>query len=122
MTEDAGAGMKARLRADLLAAMKAGRKDEVRLLRALVAAIDNAGAPPAPARDPLAPPHGHAAGTAEVPRLALTGAQLQALLLAEIGEREQAAAGLARHGEAARAEALHEEVRLVRRYLPALSR
>ena len=122
MTEDAGAAMKARLRADLLAAMKAGRKDETRLLRALVAAIDNAEAPPAPARDPLALPHGHAVGTAEVARLVLSASELQMLFLAEIGEREEAAADLARHGETVRVEALHAEVLLVRRYLPALSR
>lgn len=45
---DAAPAMKTRLRADLRAAMKAGRASEARLIRALVAAIDNAEAPPLP--------------------------------------------------------------------------
>lgn len=42
MTEDAGERMKARLRADLVAAMKDRRTAEAKVLRTLVAAIDNA--------------------------------------------------------------------------------
>lgn len=42
---DAAREMKARMRADLRRAMKAGRTTETLLLRALIAAIDNAEAP-----------------------------------------------------------------------------
>ena len=45
MPEDAGRDVKARLRADLRAAMKGRHAFEAKVIRALVAAIDNAEAP-----------------------------------------------------------------------------
>jgi len=45
MSQDAGGEMKVRLRADLRAAMKDRRAVEAKVIRALIAALDNAEAP-----------------------------------------------------------------------------
>lgn len=115
--EDAGKKMKALMRADLSVALKERRADEAKVVRTLIAAIDNAEAPPLPA--------GHAAsvtirfesGAAEVERLCLSRSHLRRLLRTEIEEREQAAAALDHLNRADRATALRAEALVVRRYL-----
>lgn len=117
MSEDAARDMKDRLREDLRSAMKNRRSDEARVIRALVAAIDNAEAPPVDARQ--APPLGHSfqSGAAEVDRLALSSAQVRSILEAEILERERAAAELERLDQVDRAERLRAEALIAKRYV-----
>ncbi|MBX3445542.1 MAG: hypothetical protein KF765_02220 [Parvibaculaceae bacterium] len=111
MGEDAGAGLKARLRADLLAAMKGRRTMEVKLIRALVAAVDNAEAVP------LRPGAGLDGASPEAERLLLDAERVRAILQAEIEEREHAARNLEHLGQVERGELLRAEARAVRRYL-----
>ena len=117
MTDNAAHAMKTRLRADLRAAMKEGRSDEARLIRSLVAAIDNAEAPPLPAGQKAADLQRFHDGSAEVERLSLSVAQVRAVLMAEMQERERAAAELNRVNMVDRANALNTEALLVKRYL-----
>lgn len=117
MPEDAGGEMKLRLRADLVAAMKEKRTVEAKVLRTLLAAIDNA---EAPAVDPGAKPmdrHDFVSGSAEVQRRLLTKTRVREALLAEVQERESAAGEMERVQQTERAEALRAEALLVRRYL-----
>lgn len=114
MSEDAATLMKQRLRADLRAAMKDKRSGEAKLIRALVAAIDNAEAPPAIAGTVA---HDFRGGSAEVERLALGPSAVRDAILAEINERERAAAELERLGRTDRAEPLRAEARMAGRYL-----
>lgn len=117
MTRDAGQEMKTWMRADLIAAMKAGRTGEARLIRALVAAIDNAEAPPLPAGRRAADQHQFREGTAEIERLSLCRAQVRTVLAAEIEERERAADEMRRLGKLDRASALDAEAQLAKRYV-----
>jgi len=109
--------MKTRLRADLRAAMKEGRTSEAKLIRALVAAIDNAEAAPLRVDQQAADQHRFHDGSAEVERLSLTPAQVHAVLVAEMQERERAAAEMNRVKRPNHADALHAETLLVRRYI-----
>jgi hypothetical protein len=69
MLDDAGRDMKARLRADLRNAMKDRRTIEAKVIRALIAAIDNAEAPPVhEGQTALARHHFHG-GSAKIKRL-----------------------------------------------------
>ncbi len=115
MAEDAASQMKARLRSDLRVAIKKRLTVEVKVLRTLVAALDNAEAPPVPAAQQAAAHLCH--GSAEVERLLLDGAQVRDILLTELHERDGVAKDLERRGEIARAEALRAEVLLIRRYV-----
>jgi len=118
MSADPAEALKHRLRADIKAAMQARAADETRLLRALLAAIDNAQAVPvAPGQSAL--PNSFGDGASEVPRLALTESALRAVLTAEIAERERAAEAIAAHGRPDEAERLRAEAAIVQRYLPA---
>jgi len=110
---DAAQALRQRLRADIKAAMQARDGTGTRLLRALLAAIDNAQAVPA---EPPALPNRFGQGTSEVPRRALTEATLHAVLAAEIAERERAADEIARHGRPDDAARLRAEAAVVRRY------
>lgn len=110
MGEDAGAGLKARLRADLLAAMKGRRTMEVKLIRALVAAIDNAEALPLEEVQ-------ERGSSSEAGRRLLDGQRLRGVLQAEIEEREDAARRFENLGHMERAELLRAEAQAVRRYL-----
>lgn len=117
MTVDAGSAMKARMRADLREAMKGGRADEARLIRDLIAALDNAEAPPLPVENSVVQQHQFQAGSAEVERLWLDASDVRAILFREIEERESAAAEfsrLARHDHAA---ALRNQAAMARRYV-----
>lgn len=117
MMQDAGREMKARMRADLREAMKDGRAGEARLIRALVAAIDNAEAPPFEAGRKAADQHQFLTGSAEVERLHLNPSQVHAVLLVEIDERERAAAEMDRLGRPDRGDALRADALLARRYV-----
>lgn len=117
MMGDAAHAMKTRLRADLRAALKDGRTSEVKLIRSLVAAIDNAEAPPLRAGQRATDQHRFHDGSAEVERLSLTPAQVRAVLLVEMQERERAAAEMRRVGRHDRADALRAETLLVRNYV-----
>ncbi|MCJ1902794.1 hypothetical protein MR829_20825 [Paracoccus versutus] len=115
--QDAGHDMKARMRADLRAAMKEGRGGDARLIRTLIAALDNAEAPPARSGSGAAEQHRFLSGSAEIERLSLDADRVRAILLAEIEEREQAAAEMDRLDRPDRAEAIRAEVRLATGYL-----
>jgi hypothetical protein len=117
MSEDAGRDMKARLRADLRTAMKDRRTIEAKVIRALVAAIDNAEAPPTHAGQTALVHHHFRSGSAEVERLLLSRSHVRHVLLAEIHERERAAAELERLEKMDRAEALRAEALLAKRYI-----
>lgn len=107
MTIDRGHDIKTRMRADLLAAMKDKRSAEVRTIRALIAAIDNAEAPPISAGN----------NSTEVERLLLSDADVRDVLMNELNERETAASELERLGETERAGAVRTEALVTRRYL-----
>lgn len=115
--EDAAETMKTRLRDDLRAAMKGKRLHEAKLIRALVAAIDNAEAPPAQMEDTGPTFHRFRSGTAEIERLLLDHTRVRQILLAEIREREAAAAEFERLEKHDRAAALRAEISIVRRYV-----
>ena len=111
------AALKERLRADLKAAMQARAADEVRLLRTLIAALDNAEAIPR-AETPYVPRQfGDPGG--EVPRLQLDDAAIREILAAEAESRLAAAADYERHGQSEQAARLRDEAALIGRYRPA---
>jgi hypothetical protein len=116
MTDDAGQDMKTRLRGDLLAAMKGRHAMDAKVIRALIAAIDNAEAPPAVAAPDLTQ-YQFVSGSAEVQRLLLTPEQVQGVVLADIAEREMVAAQVDRLGQTARAAELRTEAMVAGRYL-----
>lgn len=116
MPVDAASDMKARLRVDLRAAIKEWRTMEAKVIRALIAAIDNAEAPPLQAGTALVH-HLFRSGSAEVGRLLLSESQVHDVLLAEIHERERAVVELERLGKMDRAETLRAEAVLAKRYI-----
>lgn len=116
MKENAGQQMKTRMRADLRDAMKGGRPEEAKVIRALIAAIDNAEAPPQtvrPATDQLR----FLDGSAEITRLSLDHDKVRSILLAEQREREHAVTEMTRLGRSDNAESLCGEAVLIGRYL-----
>jgi uncharacterized protein YqeY len=109
--------IRARLRSDLSQALKTrdGRTAEV--LRALIAAIDNAEAVPVVRAGPYRElAFGDPA--AEVPRRALGNAEIAAVLKAEIAERQAAAEQLAAKCHNLEADELRAGCAIVGRYLP----
>jgi uncharacterized protein YqeY len=117
MTLDAAKALKDRLRADLRVAMKAGASRDASVIRALVAALDNAEAPPVRKDPDAALGYAFASGAAEVERLLLGEADVRRVLLAEIAEREAAADEMRRLAQADRAAALDAEIAVAKRYL-----
>lgn len=109
--------MKRRLRDDLKAAMQGKRADEVKLLRVLIAALDNAEAVPTKT--------GHTGHVvlafgdpgAEVPRRVLSAGEVRGLLEREQVERRNAAAELKTVRQEEAAGALRAEAELIGRYL-----
>jgi uncharacterized protein YqeY len=106
--------LKLRLRADLNAAMRARAADEVRLLRTLIAALDNAEAVAEPPKTFGSRAFGDPSG--EVARREIHGQALDALLLAEIDGRLTAAEDYDRHGQDTEAARLRREAELIARY------
>jgi len=117
MSDDAGRDMKARLRADLRTAMKDRRSIEAKVIRALIAAIDNAEAPPAHEGQTARAHHHFHSGSAEIERLLLSGARVHDLIVADIHERERAAAEMERLGMMDRADALRAEAAIAKHYV-----
>ena len=106
--------LKERLRADLKAAMQKRTTDEVRLLRTLIAALDNAEAVPS-ATDKYVP-RAFGDPDGEVARLDLDDDAVAKLLAVEVAARLAAVADYERHGQTAEAERLRAEVELIARY------
>lgn len=103
---------KARLKAGLKHAMIGKRAAEVSLLRGLIAAIDNAEAPP------LAPEGRQGmGGPSEIDRLQLGQAEIAAVVQGEIAALEQAAAEMLALGQADRAEVLIAQAAFARQFL-----
>jgi uncharacterized protein YqeY len=86
----------------------------VRLLRTLIAALDNAEAVAVEQRGYVARKFGDPSG--EVQRLELDDEEIGQLLAIEIAARFEAAADYERHGQAAKAQRLRDEAELIRRY------
>ena len=111
-----------RLRAALTTAMKARDKAAVTALRAALAAIDNAGAV-TPTGDAVPPSEGPIAGSvaglgaAEATRRALSDGDIDALVWAEITDREEAAAGYDQAGRDDHAQRLRDEAAALREVL-----
>ena len=107
---DAAEQMRLRLQADLRHALKARAKFDVSILRALIAAIDNAGAVDLTS----IPQH------SEVARRSLSASDVRELLRREHDTRSQAAAELIRLGLDAAASHSTLEMQFVSRYLALL--
>jgi uncharacterized protein YqeY len=108
--------LKQRLRADLKAAMQARASDEVRLLRTLVAALDNAEAIPGGGLVEKYVPRQFGDPSGEVARLELDDVTIDRLLAREIEGRLAAAADYEHHGQTEAATQLRNEVGLIERY------
>jgi uncharacterized protein len=108
------AALKQRLRADLKAAMQARAKDEVRLLRTLIAALDNA---EAVAGESKYVPRAFGDPGAEVPRRELDHGAVADLLAAEVASRRTASAEYRQGGHEAEADGLLREIEMIDRYL-----
>src|SRR5688572_16883199 len=111
--------LKERLRADLKAAMQARMTDEVRVLRALIAALDNAEAVQIEAiqHNPLGRALGDPSG--EVARREIDAAEVEAILAGEVAARLAAADDYDRHARPDDAARLRGEAALVGRYRAA---
>lgn len=109
---DSAALFRARLADELRDALSARDRDRVATVRSVMAAIDNAGAVPAPAE----PMHEPGSDT-EVQRRALGDADIRSILELEIAERSAAASEYERYGEAARAMKLRASIATIRRWL-----
>ena len=90
---------------------------ETRVIRSLVAAIDNAEAPALPLERTVPVQHQFANGSAEITRLQLDRAQVQAILVTELQERERAAAEFDRLELPDRAAILRAEASVIKQYL-----
>jgi hypothetical protein len=110
---------KTRIRGDLTAAMKARRSAETSLLRALLAALDNAEAVPVGTAHDRYQVRTFGDSSVEVPRRVLSEADVHDLLLRETAERDAAAREFEELGQQNEANRLRNEVSLIARYLPA---
>jgi hypothetical protein len=113
--------LRARLRGDLRAAMKAQRRDEMAALRTLIAAIDNAESvedaalpPPSSGEHVAAAVPGLGAGDAA--RRSLSERDLQRIIETELWERDAQAQRLTLLGRADDATRLHREAAVIARY------
>jgi uncharacterized protein len=111
---DAAEIMRQRLQADLRCAMKGRLALEVAVLRALIAAIDNAGAV---ALSPKLAPR-----QSEVARRRLGINEVHAILFREYETRQTAADEFTRMGRITESERASLEMAVVRRYLSSPSR
>lgn len=114
---DPVSAMKLRLREDMRAAMKGGRRAEVDALRTLAGAIDQAEAVP------VEHSPGGALGVqfgdpaAEVPRKVLTAEDIRAVIAAEREEAMKVADDVERHGLSDEAARYRLRAELLERYL-----
>jgi hypothetical protein len=111
--DDAVQALRTRASADLKLALRTRDVVEVAALRSLLGALDNAGAVAAVGLN--APNYGL---SREVPRRMLSVAEVEALLAAEIAERDGAIATYERGGQHVAADRLRAEVRVLARYRP----
>lgn len=109
--------LQARIRADLKLAMVGRRTIEVRALRSLLGAIDDAQAVPVGDRHDKYVVRAFGDDGVEVPRLDLTADALEVLLRREQAERAQLAQQMSALGQDDRALALKEEAAIFERYL-----
>lgn len=109
--------LQARIRADLKLAMVGRRTIEVRALRSLLGAIDDAQAVPVGDRQDKYVVRAFGDDGVEVPRLDLTADALELLLRREQAERAQLAQQMSALGQDDRALALKEEAAIFERYL-----
>jgi len=115
--QSAAERMRAKLRADLLLALRGRRTVETATLRTLIAAIDNAEA------IPIDNPHDRYVvrqfgdGTTEAPRRQLSDEAVRAILDRERVNRWHAADAMERGGHKERASLLRAEADIVTRYL-----
>jgi adenylate kinase len=118
----AGDALRARLRTDLVAAMKSRRPDAVAALRTAIAAIDNAEAVAGPDRAPETASE-HVAGAAtgvgstEAARRALSPGEVRALLRAQVEDRDAEADRYDTHQQHDLAGRLRREADALRQYL-----
>lgn len=110
------AALKDRLRSDLKEAMKERRSDDARLLRTLIAAVDNAEAVPVDLSGPAQAARALGDPSGEVARLELDEAALDRILTAEVDARLAAAEDYARHGRDDEAARLRTEAATIGRY------
>jgi len=108
------AALKDRLRADLKSAMQAKASADVRVLRTLIAALDNAEA--VPSQQDRYVPRAFGEAGAEVARLDLDAAAVDDLLVTEIESRLAAAADYERHQRLDDGARLRDEADLIARY------
>jgi uncharacterized protein YqeY len=114
--------VRARLRADLVVAMKAREGEAVSALRTALAAIDNAEAVDVRAEAQV-PPSGPiagaqaGAGSTEMERRMLSVGEVRALLEAEIADRIEAAERYEAGGHHDRADRLRREVDVLSKYV-----
>lgn len=106
-----------RLREDLRQAMRAGAKDEVGLIRALAAAIDNAEAVPVAGMSESISPLRASEGMGEVARIALDETTVTAIFVQERDERLAAAETFDQAGQADAAGRMRTEAAMIGRYL-----
>ncbi|HEY7722207.1 MAG TPA: hypothetical protein VIB11_10245 [Pedococcus sp.] len=123
--EDGVGVLRSRMRADLVAAMKAHRPEVVAALRTAIAALDNAEAvAPAAARTEAASEHlaGTTAGvgSTEAERHRLTLDDVRAVLRAQVAERGADADRYDAHGQHEAAGRLRREAEALARYTHAL--
>jgi|HubBroStandDraft_2_1064218.scaffolds.fasta_scaffold1261848_1 uncharacterized protein YqeY len=114
--------LRATLRRELAAAMKARDRETVAVLRTAIAAIDNAEAIAAPGTAPGATsPHIAGAraglGAAEAARRQLTGDELQTILREQVAECTREADRYAGHGQDTAAQRLRNQASLLAGYL-----
>lgn len=108
------AALKDRLRADLKRAMQAKAAAEVRTLRTLIAALDNAEAVPVGKAGAL--PSAFGDGSNEVARRALDRDGIEQVLAAEIESRLAAASDYERHARLDESARLRAEADLIAHY------
>ena len=115
--EDAAEALKLRLREDLRNAMRARAAAETAILRALIAALDNAQAVPLPPGHQRYVEHAFGDRAAEVPRLRLDAAAVRRLIEQEAKSRADAADEFDRLGRPDRAADLRAQAAIVARYV-----
>jgi uncharacterized protein YqeY len=116
--------LKERMRGDLKAAMQARAAVEVRLLRTLIAALDNAESVAVEPVSKDGPPSAHGQRrfgdpSGEVSRRELDAEAVDGLLAAEIESRLSAARDYERHRQGDEAARLRREADLIGRYRPS---
>lgn len=97
--------------------MRERASSNIHILRALLAAIDNAQAVPVGDRHAKYVPHTFGDTAVEVPRLALDADAVQMLLRQERDERVASAEQMRALGQDDRAEALDSEAAIIGRYI-----